>query len=154
MRFSVSDWDTACFEYWLRWLHLQCCLVVKWLVPCEIAAILAQVLWTPYNHALVYSVTLFQATNIECIHVYLAVTCHLHFWQNDATVVTWGWNGNWNKSQHRKLTMEKKSLLWGFEPETFWSQVHHSITELSQLPHPLSTLQEEGLVTVLLTFNI
>ena len=43
----------------------------------------------------------------------LAVNCHLHFWQNDqdllrATVVTWVWNGYWNKSQHRKLTLEKK----------------------------------------------
>ena len=39
----------------------------------------------------------------------LAVTCHLHFWQNDrdflrATVVTRGWNGYRNKSQHRKST--------------------------------------------------
>ena len=33
----------------------------------------------------------------------LAVTCHLHFWQNDqdilpATVITRGWNRYWNKS--------------------------------------------------------
>ena len=45
----------------------------------------------------------------------LAVTCHLHFWQNDrdflrATVVTRGWNGYRNKSQHRKSTLEKKIL--------------------------------------------
>ena len=36
-----------------------------------------------------------------------------------------GWNGYWNKSQHRKLTLEKKillPLLLGLEPETFWSQ--------------------------------
>ena len=43
----------------------------------------------------------------------LAVTCHLHFWQNDrdllrTTQVTLGWNGYQNKSQHRKLTLEKK----------------------------------------------
>ena len=36
------------------------------------------------------------------VHVCLAVTCHLHFWQNDqdllcATAVTWGWNGYQNK---------------------------------------------------------
>ena len=42
----------------------------------------------------------------------LAVTCHLHFWQNDrdllrATAVTRGWNGDRNKSQHRQLTLEK-----------------------------------------------
>ena len=40
---------------------------------------------------------------------FLAVTCHLHFWQSDrdllrATAVTRGWNGYRNKSQHR---MEK-----------------------------------------------
>ena len=61
------------------------------------------------------------------VYAYLAVTCHLHFWQNDrdllcATAVTRGWNGYQNKSQHRKLTMEKKillPLLQGLEPETF-----------------------------------
>ena len=60
----------------------------------------------------------------------LAVTCHLHFWQNDqdllrATAVTRGWNGYRNKSQHRKLTLEKKillQLLLGLEPGTFRSR--------------------------------
>ena len=60
--------------------------------------------------------------------------CHLHFWQNawdllHATVVTRGWNGYQNKSQHRKLTLEKKILLLllqGFEPTTFQSRVWHS----------------------------
>ena len=64
----------------------------------------------------------------------LAVTCHLHFWQNDrdflsATVVTRGWNGYRNKSQHRKSTLEKKILppfQQGFEPETFQSRVRCS----------------------------
>ena len=64
----------------------------------------------------------------------LAVTCHLHFWQNDrdflrATAVTRGWNGYWNKSQHRKSTLEKKILppfQQGFEPATFQSRVRCS----------------------------
>ena len=64
----------------------------------------------------------------------LAVTCHLHFWQNDrdllrATVVTRGWNGYRNKSQHRKSTPEKKILppfQQGFEPATFQSRVRRS----------------------------
>ena len=64
----------------------------------------------------------------------LAVTCHLHFWQNDrdflrATVVTRGWNGYQNKSQHRKSTLEKKILppfQQGFEPTTFQSRVRCS----------------------------
>ena len=45
----------------------------------------------------------------------LAVTCHLHFRQNDrdhlrATAVTRGRNGYRNKSQHRKLTSEITDL--------------------------------------------
>ena len=41
------------------------------------------------------------------VRAYLAVTCHLHFWQNDldllrATAVTLGWNGYRNKSQLQK----------------------------------------------------
>ena len=64
----------------------------------------------------------------------LAVTCYLHFWQNDrdflrATVVTRGWNGYRNKSQHRKSTLEKKILppfQQGFEPATFQSRVRRS----------------------------
>ena len=52
---------------------------------------------------------------IRKVYACLAVTCHLHFWQNDrdflrATVVTRGWNGYRNKSQHRKSTLEKKIL--------------------------------------------
>ena len=64
----------------------------------------------------------------------LAVTCHLHFWQNDrdflrATAVTRGWNGYRNKGQHRKSTLEKKILppfQQGFEPATFQSRVRRS----------------------------
>ena len=53
--------------------------------------------------------------SIRKVYACLAVTCHLHFWQNDrdflrATVVTRGWNGYRNKSQHRKSTLEKKIL--------------------------------------------
>ena len=67
-------------------------------------------------------------------HACLAVTRHLHFWQNDrgllrATAVTRGWNGYRNKSQHRKLTLEKKilpPLLQGFKPATFWSRVRRT----------------------------
>ena len=62
------------------------------------------------------------------VHVYLAVTSHLHFWQNDrgplhATVVTRGWNRYWNKSQHRKLTLENKILPPAGSNLQSWSQV-------------------------------
>ena len=73
----------------------------------------------------------------------LAVTCHLHFWQNDrdflrATVVTRGWNGYRNKSQHRKSTLEKKILppfQQGFEPATFQSRVRCSKHWAIPAPH-------------------
>ena len=46
----------------------------------------------------------FNKIHIRKVYACLAVTCHLHFWQNDrdflrATVVTRGWNGYRNKSQ-------------------------------------------------------
>ena len=73
----------------------------------------------------------FSKIHIRKVYACLAVTCHLHFWQNDrdflrATVVTRGCNGYWNKSQHRKSTLEKKILppfQQGFEPTTFQSRV-------------------------------
>ena len=65
----------------------------------------------------------------------LAVTCHLHFWQNGrgrllTAAVTRGWNGYRNQSQHRKLTLEKKilpPLRPGLEPATFRSRVRRSV---------------------------
>ena len=111
-------------EYW------QCYLVVAWVVPPETAAVSAQVLCTPFHHALCH----FMQSHICKVYACLSVTCHLHFWQNDwdllrATAVTRGWNGYRNKSQHRKLTLEKKiipPLQQGFEPETFQSRVRRS----------------------------
>ena len=89
-----------------------------------------RVLCTPYKNTLCH----FMQSHIGRVHVYLAVTCHLNFWQNDrdllhATAVTRGWNGYRNKSQHRKSTLEKKilmPLLQGFEPATFRSRVRRS----------------------------
>ena len=45
----------------------------------------------------------FSWNHIRRVRVCLAMTCHLHFWQNGqdvlrATMVTWGWNGYQNKS--------------------------------------------------------
>ena len=103
---------------------------LAWLVPHETAAVSAQVLCTPYNHALCH----FMQSHIRKVYACLAVTCHLRFCQNDrdllpATAVTRGWNEYRNKSQHRKSTLEKKilpSLLQGFEPATFQSLVRRS----------------------------
>ena len=86
------------------------------------------------HHSTRHQVTVSLHSKPHRVCVCLAVTCHLHFWQNDqdllcATAVTWGWNGYWNKSQHRKLTPEKKifpPLLPGLEPGTFRSWVWRS----------------------------
>ena len=71
------------------------------------------VLCTPYNHAPCH----FTQSHIRKVYACLAVTCHLRFWQNDrdllhATVgVEHGGGMEYrNKSQHRKLTLEKKIL--------------------------------------------
>ena len=64
----------------------------------------------------------------------LGVTCHLHFWQNDWDFFTchcssMGMERTLNKSQHTKLTLEKKilpPLLPGFKLAAFRSQVRRS----------------------------
>ena len=89
-----------------------------------------RVLCTPYNHAPCH----FTQSHIRKVHACLAVTCYLHFWQNDrdllrTTAVTRRWNGYRNESQHRKLTLEKiilPPLLQGFETATFRSRVQPS----------------------------
>ena len=102
---------------------------VAWLVPRGTAAVSGAIS--------VY--TIHPYTNLQChfiqshtgrVYVCLAVTCHLHFWWNDrdllhASAVTQGWNGYRNKSQHRKLTLEKilPPLLPGLESGTFRSRV-------------------------------
>ena len=133
-----STWVTSFIARFLN-IHWSGVLTaLAWLVPHETATVSAQVLCAPYNHAPCH----FMQSHICKVCACLAVTCHLHFWQNDrdllrATAVTrggWvgvggGWNGYQNKSQHRKSTLEKKilpPLQQGFEPATFQSRVRHS----------------------------
>ena len=102
------------------WQHY---LVVAWLVPRETAAVSAKVLCTPHNHAPVDRVTLF--SHIGRVYVCLAVTCLLHFWQNDrdllrATTVTRGGTDTnrrvspertpWKKCKHIKGSKERYLL--------------------------------------------
>ena len=76
------------------------------------------------------------------MYVCLGITCHLHLWQNDrgllrATAVTQGWNGHRIKSQHIKLTLEKKilpPLLPGFELRTLRSRVRRYPGSLRAIP--------------------
>ena len=105
-----SAWVTSFLLRVFSNIHRSSVLTaLAWLVPLETAAVSEQVLCTPYNHAPRH----FLQSHIRKVYACLAVTCHLHFWQNDrdllrATAVTRGWNGYRNKSQHRKSTLEKK----------------------------------------------
>ena len=65
-------------QRWHGWFHMK-------LLPSR------RVLCTPYNHAPCH----FMQSHIGKVYACLAVTCHLHFWQNDlgllrATAVTRG----------------------------------------------------------------
>ena len=140
-----SAWVTSFIARFLNINRSGVLTVLAWLVPHETAAVSAQVQCTPYNHAPCH----FMQSHIHKVYACLAVTCHLHFWQNDcdllrATVVTQGWNGYWNKSRHRKLTLEKKILSLfqqGFEPVTFQSQVRRSNHWAIPTPWEIRTLK-------------
>ena len=78
MRFYMSNelgffiahfWISTKVVYLQRW----------WLVPHETAAVLAQVLCTPYNNAPCH----FMQSHMRKVYACLAITCHLHFWRND-----------------------------------------------------------------------
>ena len=102
-----------------------------------------RVLCTPYKHTPCH----FMQSHIRKVHACLAVTCHLHFWQNDrallrATAVTRD-DTDTEISQHRKSTLEKKilpPLLQGFEPATFPSRVRRSNHWAIPTPHVMYTL--------------
>ena len=125
-----SAWVTSFIARFLNIHRSGVITALAWLVPHETAAVSAHVLCTPCNHAPCHSMQ----SHIRKVYACLAVTFHLHFWQNDrdllcATVVTRGWNGYRNKSQHRKSTLEKKilpTLQQGFEPAIFHSRVRRS----------------------------
>ena len=85
----------------------------------------------------------FIPSHIRKEHVFLAVPCPLHLYQNDrdlsrASLVTRGWNGYRNKNQHRILNLEKKILppvLPGLEPTTFRSRVRRFMAGPSPFTH-------------------
>ena len=108
-------------------------------MPHATAAVSAQVLCTPYNHAPCH----FMQSHIRKVYACLAVTCHLQFWQNDrdllgATAVTRGWNGYRNKSQDRKSTLEREKKIYSLScrdsnPRPFNHESGALTTELSPL---------------------
>ena len=116
----VTNFISHVFEYPPKWYTYSAGMAgATWNCCCLCAS-------SVYNHAPCH----FIQSHIHKVYACLAVTCHLHFWQNDweylhATAVTRVWNGYRNKSQHRKLTQKKKILpllQQGFKPTTFRSQ--------------------------------
>ena len=58
--------EVVYLQCWHGWCHIK--LLSSWYVLC-----------TPYNYAPCH----FMQSHICKVHAYFAVTCHLHFWQND-----------------------------------------------------------------------
>ena len=122
--------------------------MLTWLVPHETAAVSVQVLCTPYNHAPCHCMQ----SHIRKVYAYLAVTCHMHFWQNDqdllrATAVTRGWNGHRNKvsteSRPRRRKFSRRSCR-DSNPRPFSYESGALTTELS--PPPLIGMGSAALV--------
>ena len=89
-------------------MYRQCCWVVAWLVPRETAAVSAQVLCTLSVKPCCSLQCRFIQSHIGGVHVCLAVTCHLHFWQNDRDLLrAYCGNTGWNGYHHRKLTTRR-----------------------------------------------
>ena len=112
----LNEWlQPFIMRFWIsiKVVYLQRYLVDTWLLK----------LLLPWRTLCVHHATMhhglqcpFMQSHIHRVHVCLALTCHLCFWQNvqdllHATVVTWGWNRHQNGSQHGKLTPEKKIIL-------------------------------------------
>ena len=78
----MSDYSLFDNVFWLftQVVYLQNCLVVTWLVPREIAAILVR---SVYTLQLCTMSRHFMQSHIRRVQECLAVTCHMHFWQND-----------------------------------------------------------------------
>ena len=137
MWFYMSDW-----LFIARFLNIDrsgVLTALAWLVPHETAAVSAQVLCTPYNHAPCY----FMQSHIRKVYACLAVTCHLHFWQNDrellrATAVTRGGTDS-------EIRVSTESRIWRMKfsrlfcrdsnPRPFSHDSGALTTELSPLLH-------------------
>ena len=78
---------------------------LAWLVLHETAAVSAQVLCTPYNHAPCH----FMQSHIRKVYACLAVTCHLYFWQNDRDHLR---ATQWNGYRNTEIRVSTESRPW------------------------------------------
>ena len=108
-----------------HWCHMK--LLPSWNILC-----------TPYKYVPCH----FVQNHVRSVYAYLAVTCHLHFWQNDqdllqTTPVTRGWNGYQNKSEKKfDRGVENSPTAPGgtWTPGPFNPKSHTLTTELFPLP--------------------
>ena len=132
------EWVTVSFYsmFWMFtkvvYLHNNTIWLLHGWYHVKMLSVSAHVPYTPYNHASVntYSVSWIQVTYVGCMCVccnhnltpalqaqWLGSFTVLLLVASHATVVTQGWKGYQDESQHRKLTMEKKILL-GLKPQS------------------------------------
>ena len=91
----------ACDSAWVNsfssarfWISTEAVYLQRWHGWCYMKLLPSRrVLCTPYKHAPCH----FMQSHTRKVHACLAVTCHLHFWQNDrdllrAPAVARGWN--------------------------------------------------------------
>ena len=122
---------------------------LAWLVPHETAAVSAQVLCTPYNHASCH----FMQSHIRKVYASLAVTCHLHFWQ---------WPGSFTYCYERRVSTENRPWRRKFSrrscrdsnPRPFNHESGALTTELSPPPErDLFILASERITCKVLWLN-
>ena len=89
------------------------CMLFTWLVSRQTAVVTGHVLCTPYSHA----PCRFLRSHIRRMHASLAVTCHLHFWQNDRNHYLGGTKSH--DSVHKPQLSKRDESRSGIEPRSF-----------------------------------
>ena len=126
-----STWVTSFLQHFYIYIHRSGFLTaLTWLVPHETAAVSAHSVFTIQQ----CTMSLHAKPHICKVHACLAVTCHLHFWQNDQDLlctpaVIRGGGGGGGGMDTKRFTLKKKILLplqQGLKHMTFQSQVWHS----------------------------
>ena len=105
----LHEW-TAFYSAFLNIHWSDVPTALAWLVPQESAARESQsrrVLCTPYNHAPYH----FMQSHICKVYACLAVTCHLHFWQNDGGSFTC-YCSNTGGGTDTKIRVSTESWPW------------------------------------------
>ena len=113
----------------------HCALVVcDWMGDCSVVAqCISNVHWSGNStvwllHGWCHLKLLLCQCSMYTIKPCTSLQCHF-IWGHTCGI-TLGWNGYWNKSQYRQLTLEKKILLLGLESITFQTSLalyHYSV---------------------------